>query len=111
MPLPQPAAPDPIEQQYDELRTDVQAPLVATFGDAVDRDEIYQEAWTELLEYRARGREVRDTLGMLRTIAWRRARDRLRARRAAPMDPHGPALANLAGIAPPTDEAAQVHVD
>lgn len=104
-------APDPLEEQYVELRPQIEGILSAAFGDAVDREEIYQEAWTELLELQRRGTRVRNVRGMLRTIAWRRARDRLRSRRAQPLDPGSPVLANHASSAPATDEAAQVHVD
>ena len=85
--------------------------LRSRFGATVDREEIYQEAWAELLELQADGYEIEDRRKLLRTIAWRRARDRMRDWRPEPMDPASRVLALHGDPAPLPDEAAQVHLD
>lgn len=85
--------------------------LRADFGGVPDLEELYQEAWTELLELRARGERLTSVRGLLRTIAWRRARDRLRKMKPETLDPTSAALTLEPDSAPPPDEQAQVRLD
>src|SRR5207237_1204588 len=75
------------EREYLAHREEVLGMLAASFRGLSDQEELYQEAWTELLEMRARGERPRDVQQLLRTIAWRRARDRLRKLGAVAVDP------------------------
>ena len=85
--------------------------LRSDFGGVPDHEELYQEAWTELLELRARGGELTSVRGLLKTIAWRRARDRLRKMKPDSIDPSSPVLASQADTDPLPDEQAQVRLD
>ena len=67
-----------VEREYLAHRREVLAMLGSEFRGLPDHEELYQEAWTEALELRARGQEIANLGGLLRTIAWRRARDQLR---------------------------------
>ena len=71
------------------------AMLTVDFPRLRDREEIYQEAWTELLELRERTDDepIRHVRALLKQIAWRRAADESRRRRADLVDPTGPVLA------------------
>lgn len=82
-----------LEREYLAHREAVLGMLGAAFRGLGDREELYQEAWTELLELRARGERPRDVESLLRTIAWRRGRDRLRKLGAVAVDPSGPVMA------------------
>jgi RNA polymerase sigma factor (sigma-70 family) len=100
-----------LEREYVEHRGAVLAMLRTDFGGVPDHDELYQEAWTELLELRARGDRLKTVRGLLKTIAWRRARDRLRKMRPDPLDPMSPALALEADTEPLPDEQVHVRLD
>ena len=100
-----------VERDYVAYRKDVVELLRAAFGDLIDVDEIYNEAWTTLLERRARGERVRGTRGFLRTVAWRRARDRVKRQRPTAMDPTSFAFTTQVDAAPTPDEQAEVHLE
>src|SRR4051794_40882884 len=68
-------------------RPAVMSMLAKEFRFLRDREELYQEAWTEALELQAQGHDVSNLGGLLRTIAWRRALDRSRRLPPAPIDP------------------------
>src|SRR3954471_4604335 len=101
-----------LEQEYLAHRPMVLAMLRAEWGGLrEDHEELYQEAWTEALELRARGTAIRNIPALLRTIAWRRARDRLRDRIPEAVDPTSSLLAGLADPAPTPAEQMQVQLD
>jgi DNA-directed RNA polymerase specialized sigma24 family protein len=76
-----------LEREYVAHRNAVLAMLRRDFGGVPDHDELYQDAWTELLELRSRGDRLKSVRGLLKTIAWRRARDRLRKMKPDTLDP------------------------
>lgn len=79
--------PEAVEREYRLHRESVLAMLRADFYGVPDHEEIYQEAWTEALELKARGTQITNLGGLLRTIAWRRARDHLRGSHPIATDP------------------------
>lgn len=85
--------------------------LRGEFGGLPDHEELYQEAWAEVLSLRAQGKPINNLPALLRTVAWRRARDRLRNQGATAVDPTGTVLAGLADPAPEPDERAQFRLD
>jgi len=88
------------------------AMLRAEFGGLHEQhDELYQEAWTELLELRAKGQRVEKLRGLLKTIAWRRARDTLRKMRPDAIDPASVTLRLEPDTDPLPDEQTQVRID
>src|SRR3954447_25066171 len=100
-----------LENEYVAHRPAVLGMLRAEFGGVPDHEELYQEAWTEALEQRARGTVIQNLPGLLRTIAWRRARDRLRNRRADAVDPSSTVLSGLADPAADLDDQAVSRLD
>ena len=107
-----PAESRQIEDEYARYREEVMGLLARGFRRLPDREEIYQEAWTELLELRAAGTPLGDLRMMLRTIAWRRAADRTRnERHADPFDPASHLFGIHADAMTPPDEEAQIHLD
>jgi RNA polymerase sigma factor (sigma-70 family) len=100
-----------IEREYVAHRGAVMAMLRSDFGGLPDLEELYQDAWTELLELRSRGETPKSVRGLLKTIAWRRARDRLRKMKPETLDPTSPVLTLEADTEPLPDEQAQVHLD
>jgi RNA polymerase sigma factor (sigma-70 family) len=98
---------EPDSRQYERHRAAVHALLRARFGTAlseVDRDDLYQEAWAGVLEHHRRGRSTPDLLGLLKTIAFRRGRDRLRNISADPTDPLEGVLAQVLDRRPTPEE-------
>lgn len=95
----------------EEHRADVLAMLRAKFGDQPDHEDIYQQAWVEALERIGRGAPVPDLPGLLKVIAWRRARDRRRNRSALPADPTGPVMEMNADPRRRPDDAAESLID
>src|SRR3954468_22574914 len=100
-----------LESEYLAHRREVLAMLRAEFGGVPDHEELYQEAWTEALEQRARGMVIQNLPGLLRTIAWRRARDRLRNRSADAVDPSSAVFSGLADPAADLDHQAVSRLD
>lgn len=101
-----------LEQQYRLYRQPVFAMLHSEFpGLLAEHDEIYQEAWTELLEIEARGEEIRNRRALLKTLARRRATDAVRRTRADSLDPSELILLEEPDPRPQVDEAVQVHLD
>ena len=101
-----------LAQEYLAHRPMVLAMLRAEFGGLrEDHEELYQEAWAEALELRARGTLIHNVAALLRTIAWRRARDRLRNRTADAVDPTSGLLAGLVDPAPTPAEQMQLRLD
>lgn len=101
-------------RQYAAHRADVLRLLRGRFGSALnesDREDLYQEAWAGVLEFRRRGRTAPDVAGLLKTIAFRRALDRLRNRRAEPTDPIDGPLSLALDRRPTPDEHAEVSAD
>src|ERR1700755_1008754 len=79
---PHPSARDAeIERDYANHRGAVLAMLGADFPRLRDAEELYNEAWAELLELEARGETVRHRRALLKKIAWRRAADAAKRRR------------------------------
>ncbi|HWT92738.1 MAG TPA: sigma-70 family RNA polymerase sigma factor [Solirubrobacteraceae bacterium] len=86
--------------------------LRTEFGGLRDQhDELYHEAWAELLELRARGQELTSVKGLLKTIAWRRARDSLRKMRPDAIDPMSATIQLEPDSAPLPEDHAQVRID
>ncbi len=85
--------------------------LRSRFPGLADPEELYQEAWAELLELIRRGGEPRSTRALLKTIAQRRATDRLRLTRADVVDPGSAVLVDTADPRLAPDEQAQLRLD
>ena len=100
-----------LEREYVAHREAVLAMLRSEFPRLADHEELYQEAWAELLEQRASGGETRKMRGLLKTIAWRRARDRLRKKRPEAVDPTSPVIALAADPDDQPDLQAQIRLD
>jgi RNA polymerase sigma factor (sigma-70 family) len=100
-----------VEREYVEHREPVLAMLRSEFPRLDDREELYQEAWAELLERRARGGETTSVRGLLKTIAWRRARDRIRKKRPEAVDPASPLVALAPDPEDLPDVQAQLRLD
>lgn len=101
------------DRDYLTHRADVLRLLRARFGSAFndsDREDVYHDAWVGLLEYQARGGTPGDVGGLLKTIAWRRGRDRLRNRSAQPSDPGDGPLSAALDERPTPDERAEVSL-
>lgn len=107
-----PAARDAeIERDYAELRAAVLGMLGADFPRLRDRDEIYHEAWAELLAIEARGETVQHRRALLKKIAWRRAADATKRRRPDALDPSSPALIAATDDELLPEEQAQLRLD
>lgn len=100
-----------LEREYVLQRPAVLAMLREEFRSVPDHEELYQEAWTEALELRARGGEIANLRALLKKIAWRRARDRARNLHALAVDPTGDFLSAQKDVRPAPDEEALVHID
>jgi RNA polymerase sigma factor (sigma-70 family) len=101
-----------VEREYREHRDAVLAMLAAQFPRLGDAEELYQDAWAELLELEQRGELVRHRRALLKTIAWRRAADTAKQRRrVVAVDPAGLVLENVADARAQPDEEAQRHLD
>ncbi|HET6507399.1 MAG TPA: sigma-70 family RNA polymerase sigma factor [Baekduia sp.] len=100
-----------IERDYAEHRAAVLGMLRADFPHLPDPDEIYQEAWAELLALEARGEVVHHRRALLKKIAWRRAVDAAKRRRPDALDPSSPAFAEISDDEPLPDEQAQLRLD
>ena len=100
-----------VEREYVAHREPVLAMLRAEYPRLEDHEELYQEAWAELLEQRARGGETRKVRGLLKTIAWRRARDHVRKKRPESVDPTSPVIALAADPEDQPDLQAQLRLD
>lgn len=108
MPLP---SADVRERDYVAHRDDVLAMLRAKFPGVPEHDEIYQEAWAEALEREARGHDLTDPGGLLRTIAWRRARDWLRQHRTEALDPTSSVFNNRSDPSVSPAEEVELRVE
>jgi RNA polymerase sigma factor (sigma-70 family) len=100
-----------IERDYAEHRTAVLAMLRAGFPRLADPEELYQEAWAELLVLEGRGEVVRNRRALLKKIAWRRAADAAKRHRPETIDPTSAVLAAVADDDPLPDEQAQLRLD
>ena len=85
--------------------------LRSQFHALQDPEELYQEAWAELLALMQRGGRPRSTQALLKTIARRRATDRLRHERAEIVDPGSAVLVDEADPRLAPDEQAQLTLD
>lgn len=100
-----------IERDYRAYRDNVLGMLRSEFSGMPDPEELYQEAWAELLAMEAAGQHVQYRRAMLRKIAWRRASDRVRRNRLVPQDPDSQVFGALVDHDVPPDEQAQVRLD
>lgn len=100
-----------LEREFEQHREAVLAMLRTAFPRLADLEELYQEAWTELLVLERRGEVVRNRRGLLKTIARRRAADAVKRRRPEAIDPASPVLAEVADGDPLPDEHAQLRLD
>jgi RNA polymerase sigma factor (sigma-70 family) len=100
-----------IEQDYAEHRGSVLAMLRADFPRLRDVEELYQEAWAELLELEGRGETVRHRRALLKKIAWRRAADVVKRRRPDTVDPSSAAMTAATDGELLPDEQAQLRLD
>lgn len=100
-----------IEQEYRAHRDAVMAMLRTDFRGVGEREELYQEAWPGVLERQAAGEDIRNLRALLKLVAWRRARDVLRNRSAAPTDPSGWLLESQRDPGPAPEEQADVRLD
>lgn len=99
------------EQQYVAYRDEVMALLHSSFAGLSDLEELYQEAWAEVLEKQARGHAIHDVGALLWTIAWRRGCDRMRKQQAIAHDPTSHALVGRVDSRALPDETVEVGVD
>lgn len=99
------------EREYLGHRAAVMAMLRADFPRLRDHDELYQEAWAELLELRRRGEEVRNVRALLKKIAWRRAADSVRKHRPELIDPSSPAMALATDDELSPEDQVQLRLD
>lgn len=100
-----------IAQDYVEHRGAVLAMLRADFPRLRDSEELYQEAWAELLDLEGRGEQVRHRRALLKKIAWRRAADVVKRRRPDPVDPLSAAMTAATDEELLPDEQAQIRLD
>lgn len=100
-----------IERDYAEHRPAVLAMLRADYPRLADLEELYQEAWAELLALEGRGEVVHNRRALLKKIAWRRAADAAKRHRPEAIDPASPVLATVADDDPLPDEQAQLRLD
>lgn len=101
-----------LEREFEEHREPIMAMLGVQFPRLTDPEEIYQEAWAELLELERSGERVRHRRALLKTIAWRRAADTVKRRcRVLAVDPAGLVLENTPDARAQPDEEAQRHLD
>jgi RNA polymerase sigma factor (sigma-70 family) len=99
------------ERGYHAHRDSVLAMLHTEFPRLRDPDELYHEAWLEALEQRARGTQIGNLRALLKTIAWRRARDQFRNRGAAPLDPDSRLFQIQSDPAPGPDETVPLRLE
>lgn len=100
-----------LEREYVAHRSAVLAMLRSDFRSLADHEELYQEAWAAVLELRARGVEIDNLRALLKKIAWRRARDRVRKHTPDALDPDSHVFAIQADAGPTTDEQALINMD
>ena len=100
-----------LEREYVAHREAVLDMLRVGFPRLADHEELYQEAWAELLEERARDGQTTNVRGLLRTIAWRRARDRVRKKQPETLDPANPIVALSRDPEELPDVQAQLRLD
>jgi RNA polymerase sigma factor (sigma-70 family) len=100
-----------IERAYADHRSAVLAMLRADYPRLADPEELYQEAWAELLALERRGEAVRNRRALLKKIAWRRAADTTKRYRPEAIDPSSPVLGAVADGDLLPDEQAQLRLD
>lgn len=100
-----------VEREYLDHRNAVLAMLRSDYRSLPDHEELYQEAWTAILELRARGVEIDNVRALLKKIAWRRARDRVRKHTPEALDPDSYLFAIQADDGPSADEQAVIQMD
>jgi len=100
-----------LEREYVAHRSAVLGMLRSQFHALQDPEELYQDAWAELLELIQRGGQPRSTRALLKTIARRRATDRLRRVRAETVDPGSAVLIDEVDGRLAPDEQAQLRLD
>jgi RNA polymerase sigma factor (sigma-70 family) len=99
------------DREYVEHRRMARAMLAREFPSLPDPDEIYQEAWVEALELRARGQELKNLGGLLRVIVLRRARDRVRKLSPQVIDPDSGVFGFQVDPDLLPDEQVQLRID
>jgi RNA polymerase sigma factor (sigma-70 family) len=100
------------EREYVAHRAAILAMLGAQFPNLADPEEIYHDAWVELLELGQRGEQVRHHRALLKTIAWRRAAKVAKQRRRSVVtDPAGLVVDGAADDRIGPDEEAQRRLD
>lgn len=100
------------EREFRKYRRSVLAMLHADFPRLSDLEDLCQEAWTELLELEAkRGSAIENREGMLKRIAWRRARDTIRKLKPYPADPSSLVLRRAVDDDVATEEQVQLKLD
>lgn len=100
-----------LDRAFEEHRGAVLAMLRAEFRDVPDHEDLYQEAWVEALEKTQQGATITNVRALLKLIAWRRARDRLRDFAAVPADPTGALFATQVDEGRLPDDLAQISID
>ncbi|MCW2983825.1 MAG: hypothetical protein JWR63_1395 [Conexibacter sp.] len=100
-----------IERDYAEHRAAVLGMLGADFPRLRDAEEIYHEAWAELLTIERRGEVVQHRRALLKKIAWRRAADATKRLRPDAIDPFSAVLVAATDDQALPDEQAQLRLD
>src|SRR4051794_23139737 len=100
-----------LERAYAADRKAVLGMLRADFPRLRDLEEIYHDAWAELLELEAHGEQVRHRRALLKKIAWRRAADAAKRRRPDTLDPSSPAMSSATDHDLLPEEQVQLRLD
>jgi RNA polymerase sigma factor (sigma-70 family) len=92
------------EREFLQHRAAVLSTLRISYPWVADPEELYQSAWVELLEVRARGEVVNNPRALLKKIVARRAIDLGRRRKAEPIEPLAPEIVDR----PDLDDAVEI---
>lgn len=103
--------PADLDRAFEEHRAAVLAMLRAKYRDVPDHEDLYQEAWLEALEKAKGGVPIANLRALLKLIADRRARDRLRDFSPIPADPTGAFFAAQIDRGRLPDDLTQVSID
>jgi DNA-directed RNA polymerase specialized sigma24 family protein len=99
---------------YERQRAAVHAHLRASFGqlfDESERDDLLHDAWTAIVVKREAGESIDNETALLKTISFRRGRDRLRGRHSDPCDPLEGPLTLVADGRPSAEERVTVQLE
>jgi RNA polymerase sigma factor (sigma-70 family) len=99
------------EREFLQHRASVLSTVRISYPWVEDPEELYQSAWVELLEIRARGEVVNNPRALLKKIVGRRAIDMSRRRKAEPIEPLAPELVDRPDLDEPVEIATARHLE